>query len=205
MKGAVISNSFAGLAWKNTFLSMVSIVSALLLVLSCSDDPEDIEYAAGYPSKLAGNWVVFQFHGGDLEGSFSGPYDLVSALDPSQSNSLILDNIYNTGNRARVEVRGDTGLYAHKTDQLEVINKGGYGIETISIDGYIDTEPYAFMVNFIYSMAASSFENIAFSADAIDDIIFFRAGLYDEIESPVDSVLILGYRKTGFENVDYND
>ena len=189
-------------AFRHIRFLRVILIFLIGLVLSCSDDNYDIEYANGYPSKLAGNWVVFQFHGGDLDGQLTGPYDMTTALDPNRDGYLILDNIYNTGVRIRVEIRGDTGIYAIKTDQLEVINKGNYGIEEVSIDGYINDNPV--LVNFTYRLADEAFENIAFHESDMTEIIFFRAGLYDEFNDRVDSIMIMGYRKTGFEEVDYN-
>ena len=179
----------------------VILIIVLLIWTSCSKDDE-IEYANGYPNKLAGNWVVFQFYGAELDGQLSGPYDMVTALDPNRPNALILDNIYNTGVRVRANILGDTGFYANQTAQLEVINNGNYGIETVSIDGYINDNPV--LVNFTYRLAESSFENIAFTENDITEIIFFRAGLYDENKSLADTILIMGFRKTGFEDVDYN-
>lgn len=188
-------------------IKCISLVAIILLVSSCSDDDPKIEYASGYPNKLAGNWVAFQFHGGELDGPFTGPYDIVTALDPNQPGYLIIDNIYNTGVRARAEIIADTAFTANKTEQLEVINKGGFGIETVSIDGYIGVEyQYHYVLfDFAYQLAVSSFENMAFTADDITEIIFFRAGLYDEYDTSVDSIMIMGYRKTGFEDVDYNN
>lgn len=178
------------------------IITVFGIVISCSDNNYEIEYANGYPSKLAGNWVAFQFHGGDLDGQISGPYDMVTALDANRKGYLIIDNIFNTNVRIRAEIRGDTGFYANNTEQLEVINMGGYGIESISIDGYSNNNPV--LVNFLYRLAASSFENIAFSESDMTEIIFFRAGLYDAQNAPVDTIMVMGYRKTGFEDVGYN-
>jgi hypothetical protein len=176
-------------------------IIVFLLILSCSEKTE-IEYANGYPNLLAGNWVVFQFQGGDIGGQLTGPYDMVSALDPNHNNKLILDNIYNSGNRARLQILGDTGFFAHKTNQLDVINFGNYNIHTMSVDGYINDNPV--IKNFVYRLALSSFENISFEESDISEIIFFRAGLYDEYDTKVDSIMIMGYRKTGFEDVNYN-
>lgn len=184
-----------------------SIVVLLVVLSSCTKDDEPIEYANGGPSTLAGNWVAFQFHGGELEGPFTGPYDITTAIDPNTAGNLIVDNIYNTGIRARAGILGDTAFVAEYTPQLEVINKGGYGIEHVSIDGYVGSEYFYHYVlfDFVYRLASASFENKSFSEDAIEDIIFFRAGLYDEEGASVDSILVLGYRKTGFEDVDYNN
>jgi hypothetical protein len=188
----------------NTRKKILKLLFLLILgiTLSCSDDKYEIEYASGYPDKMAGNWVVFQFYEGTLDGQIAGPYDLVTALDPNSANTLIIDNIYNTGVRIKAEIRGDTGFYAQKTEQLEKINQESIGVELVSIEGYINDNPV--LVNFIYRLASSAYENIAFSESDISEIVFFRAGLYDENDSPYDTIMIMGYRKTGFEDVDYN-
>ncbi len=177
------------------------LIVSLLLFFACSDNEEPIDYANGYPNKLAGNWVVFQFHGGNLEGSISGPYDLVTALDPNRKKSLILDNLYNTNLRVRAEIKGDTGIYAINSPQLDLVNDNAYGIQSVSIDGYVNENEI--LANFIYSLAMASFENPSFQVEDIDEIIFLRAGLYDAYNSPVDTIMIMGYRRTGFEEVDY--
>jgi len=181
----------------------ISFILALffLFLFSCSKNDE-IEYANGYPSKLAGNWVVFEFQGGTLEGELSAPYDMVTALSPNDENILVLDNLYNSKTRIKSKIQGDTGFVAFKTDQLEVINYGGYGIEKISIEGYINDN--YILKNFVYRLAQSSFENIAFEEEDISEIIFFRAGYYDELNALVDTVMVMGYRKTGFEDEEYN-
>jgi hypothetical protein len=174
----------------------------VFVFFACNKGDEEIDYANGYPSKLAGNWVVFEFQGGDLNGRISDPYDMVTALSPNDDNTLVLDNLYNSKTRIKAQIKGDTSFIAHQTDQLEVINKGGFGIEKISIEGYIN-DNYV-LKNFVYRLALSSFENMAFTEDAIEEIIFFRAGYYDIYNSLVDTVMVIGYRKTGFEDEDYN-
>lgn len=176
-------------------------IIAILIAFSCSKESE-IEYANGYPNKLAGNWVVFEFQGGAIDGTLSAPYDLVTALSPNDENKLILDNLYNSKTRIKSTIQGDTGFVAFKTDQLEVINYGGFGIEKISIEGYINDN--FVLKNFVYQLAQSAFSNIAFSEDDISEIIFFRAGFYDKYNALVDTVMVMGYRKTGFEDEDYN-
>lgn len=176
------------------------LIAALFMLLACSDDEETIDYANGYPNKLAGNWVVFQFHGDSINDPISGPYDLVTALDPNRKKSLILDNLYNSNLRVRAEIQGDTGIYAINTPQLDLLNDNTYGIQSVSIDGYVN-ENYI-LANFIYSLAMASFENPAFEVEDIDEIIFFRAGLYDAYYSLVDTIMVMGYRRTGFEEVE---
>ncbi|QQS50556.1 MAG: hypothetical protein IPM71_13350 [Bacteroidota bacterium] len=80
------------------------------------------------------------------------------------------------------------------------MNDNTYGIQSVSIDGYVN-ENYI-LANFIYSLAMASFENPAFEVEDIDEIIFFRAGLYDAYYSLVDTIMVMGYRRTGFEEVE---
>jgi hypothetical protein len=180
----------------------IILASFILLMLSCDNGDDAIDYANGYPHKMAGNWVVFEFQGATLDGRLSDPYDLVTALSPNDEKTLVLDNLYNSKTRIKAVIQGDTGFVALKTEQLEVINYGGFGIEKVTIDGYIN-DNYV-LKNFVYRLAAAYFENIAFTADDIDEIIFFRAGFYDSYNSLVDTVMVFGYRKTGFEDEDYN-
>ncbi len=184
---------------RNTLIAFFSII----ILFSCSESDYKIEYASGYPSMLAGNWVVFEFQGGTLDGSLGGPYDMSTALAPNEGDKtmLVMDNLYNSGSRIKVDVLADTGFYADKADQLDVINMGGYGIEKISISGYINDN--YILQDFIYQLAQMSFENIAFSKNQMTEIIFYRAGYYDQYNTLIDSVLVMGYRKTGFEDEVY--
>lgn len=181
------------------------IIGKLFLIavflLSCSDNDYEIEHADGYPSKMAGNWVVFEFQGGRLDGTITGPYDMSTALMPNDINTIVLDNLYNSGTRIKVPLVGDSAFIQEKAKQLEVINKGGYGIETISIDGYISDN--FILKDFIYQLAVSSMDDMAFTKDHITEIIFYRAGFYDRYNSLIDSVMVMGYRKTGFEEEKY--
>ncbi|MBN2484527.1 MAG: hypothetical protein JXB34_01005 [Bacteroidales bacterium] len=172
----------------------------LFMALSCGKDI-DPGNADGYPSKLAGNWVVWEFQGGNIDGTLSPPYEMVSALMPGNPQTLVFDNLYNTKTRIKAARVGDSAFYAFKTNQLEVINMGAFGIEKISIDGYIFDN--FVLKNFIYRLALSSFENIAFSESDISEVIFFRAGYYDKLDALIDTVMVMGYRKTGFEDEKY--
>ena len=175
-----------------------------MLLLACSEKDYEIEYASGYPSKLAGNWVVFEFQGGTLDGTIGGPYDMSTALAPNESDKtmLVLNNLYNSGTRVKVDVLADTGFYDNAAEQLEVINMGGYGIEKISISGYINDN--YILKDFVFQLAQMSFSDIAFTENQMTEIIFYRAGYYDQYNSLIDTVLVMGYRKTGFEDEDYN-
>jgi hypothetical protein len=178
------------------------LLCLFIIILSSCHKDDGIEYANGYPTKLAGNWVVFEFQGGNINGTLAGPYEIVTALSPNDDSTLILDNLYNTNTRIKAKIQGDTGFVATKNDQLEVLNLKNKHIVKISIDGYINDN--FVLKNFIYSLAQSSFPNMAFTEDDMTEIIFFRAGFYDVYGDPVDSVMVMGYRKTGFEDENYN-
>lgn len=180
-------------------MKTIIILVLFLLIFSCSKD-NDIEYQEGYPSLLADNWVAFEFQGGDIEGNILEPYEMVTALDPNRENYLIIDKIYNSDLRVRAAF-ADTAFSVVIGDQLEPIGTNNYGIEYISIDGYVTENPV--LTSFMYDLASAYYENMALYPEDIKDIIFLRAGFYDIRKAIVDTVLILGYRKTGFENVEY--
>ncbi|MBN1117016.1 MAG: hypothetical protein JXA77_07425 [Bacteroidales bacterium] len=184
-----------------SFKNISFYILILAFILKSCSEGIDVNYADGYPYAMAGNWVVFEFQGGDLDGHLSDPYDMSTALAPNDDNMLVINNLYNSDTRIKVPILNDTGFFAYKTDQLEVINMGRYDIHKISIEGYIQEN--FILTDFIYSLAEYSFKNIAFTADDIDEILFFRAGYYDAYDALVDTVLVFGYRKTGFEDVDY--
>ena len=167
----------------------------------CSDDSEDIEYAPGYPSLLAGNWIVFEFQGGTLDGTIGGPYDMSTTLAPNDDNMLVLDNLYNSGTRVKVDIDADTGFFAAKTDQLDLINMGQYDIEKISIEGYINDN--YILKDFLFRLAQSTYPDMNFTVGNMSEIIFYRAGYYDKYNSLIDTVMVMGYRKTGFEDESY--
>ena len=56
---------------------------------------------------LVGNWRAFEFQGGafDME-KLADEYDLVTALDPNSADSLVIDNLYNSGVRVKSRVSG---------------------------------------------------------------------------------------------------
>ena len=170
-----------------------------LIILSCTKE-YDIEYQDGYPSLLADNWIVFEFQGGDIEGNILEPYEMVTALDPNMENSLIIDKIYNSDLRVKTTY-ADTAFSVDMGDQLELIGTNTYDIKYISINGYVTKNPV--LTGFLYDLASAFYENMAFYPEDIQDLLFLRAGFYDIYKARVDTVLILGYRKTGFENVEY--
>lgn len=160
-----------------------------------------IEYQHNYPNKLAGNWVAFEFQGGSLEGSAAAePYDLVTSLDPNRSGSMILDKLYNADVRVRAEYI-DSTFTIEMGENLEKVSTNNFGIYYVSLDGYITSNPV--LLSTLYQLATIYFEDMAFERSDLADLLFIRAGLYDQLKAQVDTVLILGYRKTGFEEVSY--
>lgn len=165
---------------RNLFKFIILIVSCSLLP-SCEEETYEVEYQNGYPNVLAGNWTAFDFPGGvfSLESNYDGPYDLVTALDPNSRDSLVLSNVYDTGVRVKAKISGQT-FTVTKGKQLEVINDGQFGISYVSVEG----------------------EVIQASRGDEQDVIILLVGMYDQFNAQVDSVLIYGFRKTGFENIE---
>ena len=177
------------------------IVPIILVCLnSCFQKDYDIEYQEDYPNKLAGNWVVFEFPGGEIGNLIYEPYDLVTSLDPNNPGSLIIDKLYNSDIRVRAEYE-DSTFFVEMGEQLEKISTNTYDIEYLSIDGYITENPV--LINMAFYFAALTFENISFEESDIEDIIYMNAGFYDQFKTLVDTVLIIGYRRTGFEETNY--
>jgi hypothetical protein len=154
------------------FLSIVAFAS-------CQQDGDEIVYPAGNPNFLAGNWRAFEFQGGAFDLSrLSDEYDLVTALDPNSTDSLVIDNLYDSKIRVKVHFQDSAYTVSHGR-QLEVINWGQYGIHAVSVDG-----------KFQYS-------------EADGDYMVMNVGLYDAYADLLDTLLIYAFRKTGFEDVDY--
>lgn len=183
-------------------MNRLFIFSFILLVgiISCKKDDYNIDYQDGYPNNLNGNWVVFEFQGGQLSGHLYDPYDLVTALDPNRKGYLILDKLYNSNLRIRAEFNDSAKFYAQMGPQLETVNDDS-DIKYVTLHGQVSDEYY--LIQQVYSLAAASFENIAFDASDIKEAIIIYVGYYDQYKDLYDSTLIMGYRKTGFENVDY--
>jgi len=178
----------------------ISILVIILILSSCSGSDYDIDYQEGYPNKLADNWIAFEFQGGEIEGNILEPYDLVTSLDPNREGYLIIDKLYGSDVRVRAEYN-DSSFSVNMGGQLEMVSANTYGIKYISINGYVTENPV--LTYLAYELATAFYENAAFYPEDIEDVIFMRAGLYDEYQARIDTVLILGYRKTGFENVEY--
>ena len=183
----------------------IAFMAIVLLLFSCEESGYEIEYQDGYPNKLTGNWVAFDYQltkddylmaidtindfdlTSDTQFSnfadlleitgVSDEYDLVTALDPYFQNSIIFNNIYNSSIRTRI-VYQDNLFEGRFKDQLEVINKGGYDITFVSLSGQMIEDPEG-------------------------DMIFMVVGLYDMEKALLESLLIAAYRKTGFEDTEY--
>lgn len=156
------------------------VIVLAFITNACQDKDYTIEYAAGYPNKLAGNWIAYEFQGGayDLNKLSSEDYNLVTALDPNSEDSMVIDNIYNSGVRVKTHFQGYYFSVDHGR-QLEVINMGRYGIYAVSVNGQLQHDAEE------------------------GDYLIMNVGLYDQYSAPVDTVFILAFRKTGFEDVDY--
>ena len=70
---------------------------------SCQQDDYEIVYQAGNPNCLVGNWRAFEFQGGAFDlNRLADEYDLVTALDPNSTDSLVMDNLYDSKIRVKV-------------------------------------------------------------------------------------------------------
>lgn len=157
----------------------VYLYSIAVLMTACGPEDYDIEYQDGNPNTLVGNWRAFEFQGGAFNlDKLSDEYDLVTALDPNSADSLVVDNLYNSGVRVKSWYQGTVFSVSHGR-QLEVINNGLYGIYAVSVEGELQHD------------------------DASGDVLIMNVGLYDQYADIVDTVLIWAFRKTGFEDVDY--
>ena len=159
------------------------VLGFFLLLVNCKEeDPFDyeMEYQDGYPNVMTGYWKAMDFEVvGDqvipIDESF---YDLITALDPNNKNTLVIDNIYNSNIRVRSFIdRTSDRFYVTKGEQLEK-NNILYDIKTVSINGeYID--------------------------DPQDgELLYIETGLYDEYDDLYDTLIILAFRKTGFEDIE---
>jgi len=177
-----------------------------LLTIACNDD-YNVEYQKGYPNRIAGNWIAYDIEillekyqmlfdtiqNFDLEKqdqlekfinlvklkNVSERYNLTSALDPNRNGFVIFDNINNNGNRVRSSYL-ENRFITQFSPQLDLINKKYNKVEYISISGQL----------------------IRNEKDS-DDILIFVVGLYNINKTIQKSLLTIAFRKTGFEDVDY--
>jgi hypothetical protein len=151
----------------------------ILFLASCQKEEYEIVYQPGNPSYLVGNWRAFEFEGGAFDLSrMADEYDLVTALDPNSNDSLVIDNLYDSKIRVKVYFQDSSFNISHGR-QLEVINNGQYGVYEVSVTGEFGNS----------------------SADG--DYLIMNVGLYDQYADRLDTILIWAFRKTGFEDVDY--
>ncbi|MBA7545866.1 hypothetical protein ES705_38244 [subsurface metagenome] len=182
------------------YYKIFTTIFLITACLSCLKKDYEIEYQPDYPNKLAGNWVAFEFPDGEIGDIVYKPYDLVTSLDPTNQGYLIIDKLYDADIRVRAAYN-DSTFFAEMEKQLETISTNTYDIDYVSVDGYVTSNPI--LIELAYLFASLYFENISFEESDIEDIIYMHAGFYDAYEALVDTVLIVGYRKTGFEEVEY--
>lgn len=190
------------------YITAFAVTLALLAVplfYSCKDDGYDIEYQDGYPNKLAGNWIAYDYqlnknnYSGAIDSinrldlsntnefnkllqllnltAVSDKYNLVTALDPADNKNIIMNNLYDSGIRLRAAI--DSNRFdARLNEQLDTINLTGLNVRYVSLSGQ-------------------------FIEDTDGDILFIIAGLYDIEKALLESLFVVAYRKTGFEDTDY--
>ena len=151
----------------------------VLIFTGCKEeDPYDYEigYENGYPNAMAGVWKTYDFEPGFYEYPLSyTAYEMIIAVDPANTDNLIIDNVYNSNLRVRTFVNKATSeYYVIKGEQLEEMN-AQYDIETISIMGVYYNE---------------------------DEAIIMYIGLYDQYNDLFDTIHVIGFRKTGFEDIE---
>ena len=138
----------------------------LKIVTSCQTEEHEVEYQDGNPNNLVGNWRAFEFQGGafNLE-KLADEYDLITAIDPNSVDSLVIDNLYNSGVRVKTFYQ-DSVFDVSNGRQLEVIHMGQYGIYAVSVHG--------------------EFQN----TEEDGDYLVMNVGLYDQYAALVDTILI---------------
>ncbi len=166
-------------------LFIIFIFALLIGFTSCNKDDYTVEYQSGYPNKLAGNWRAVEYQNAEVVNdrvisfdNISDPFDLVSALDPNSEDSLVFDNIYDSNIRVKVQYN-DSTFSVVKGRQLEVINYGRYGIYYVSIDGRYNYD------------------------EVYGDYLTIHVGLYDKYSALFDTMFVAAFRKTGFEDTEY--
>ncbi len=186
-KVKIITQPSKGMKLKihTVILFLIFIASLLIILTSCEKDDYTIEYQDGYPNILAGNWRAVEYQNAVVVkniiisvDNISEPFDLVSALDPNSGDSLVFDNIYDS--KIRVKAHYDDSTFnVVKGRQLEVINNGQYGIYYVSING-----KYNYDNQYV-------------------DYLTMHIGLYDKYSALFDTLYVAAFRKTGFEELDY--
>lgn len=190
--------------------NIIYIVLGVLIFVSCSKDDYNIEYQGDGANAIAGNWVVFEIPQGEFENWGYENYELVTAVDPNTSDSIIIiDNLYDSKVRIRLPY-GTTGQYNNRFNyfnetfvpQIDTLDGYDYGIRFVSLDGEVSRKDYQQQIAYLYAQA--TFPNKAFDLNDIEDVIVINAGFYDIDKMLIDTVQIIGYRKIGFEDVPIN-
>jgi hypothetical protein len=163
----------------------ILIPGLIINLTSCEDNSYDIEYQEGYPNVLAGNWDAIEFQNATVVNgqityadNISDYFDMVSALDPNSDDSLVIGNIYDSNIRVKVYYENDK-FGVTKGNQLEVINHGMYGIYYVSVSGNYNNE------------------------EETGEYLTMHIGLYDKYSALFDTMYVIAFRKTGFEDTDY--
>lgn len=163
---------------------LVGLTILLIAIIAACEPDDTIEYQSGYPNVLAGNWYTYDYQGKyttfdsihqisvEKPENVEGSYELVTALDPSDNNWLVIDNIWNGGLRVKALIDSNR-LSVKYGEQLDLFSDNEYGVAYISVDGFVVSEQS-------------------------DQIILF-VGLYDRYYQFIDSLLTYGTRKTGWE------
>ncbi len=174
-------------------------------LVACNDQDYEIDFQNGYPDKLAGNWIAADYqltkdnyltvidtiNDFDLSSTAgfqnfinlleitagSDKYDLTTALDPNSTGKVIINNLYNSGVRVRAGIN-DKFIEARLAEQLDLINHGIYGIAYVSVSGQI-------------------------LQHADSDVLYLIVGFYDDQMALFDAVIVEAFRKTGFEDTEY--
>jgi hypothetical protein len=169
----------------NLCSGFVLIIGLIISLTSCEDDNYDIEFQEGYPNVLAGNWEAIEFQNATVVNdrityadNVSDYFDMVTALDPNSNDSLVIGNIYDSNIRVKVYYENDK-FEVIKGKQLEVINYGRYGIYYVSVNGNYNND------------------------EESGEYLTMHIGLYDEYSALFDTMYVVAFRKTGFEDTDY--
>ncbi|MBN1598807.1 MAG: hypothetical protein JW894_10975 [Bacteroidales bacterium] len=134
------------------------------LFLSCEDDTIEVEYSSAYP--IAGEWIVSEYWDGEYG---YGPYLLFIYNTSFSEDSIWIDNIYDSGIKAKAGITGETTFAVTGSPDVS----GALGGGTVDIEGEVTLgDP---------------------------DQIRFRVILYDASGVVIDDYYEIGQRKSGFD------
>ncbi len=169
--------------------------------MACSDNEQGIEYQGGKRNPLVGTWVAFEF-AADSSGRIYEPYGLIISNDPNNPGHIILDKLYDSDVRIRAEYFEDSTFTTNgKTNQINPFGSKVYFIDSVRMEGFVSTS--WFLGDIAYQLAFLAYEDMQFDRDDIEKFIYMDVWYYDQYGDPIDSVMIVGYPKTGFEEVSY--